>query len=273
MNFLHSFEPNPILISFGFIKIHWYGLFVVLGILACIGVAIKLAGYYKIKKDKVIDLAFYLIILGIIGARIYHVFLELPCYLQYPLDIFKVWQGGLAIHGGIIAGVIFLYFYARKYKINLWLYAAITVPGLALAQAIGRWGNYFNQELFGLPTSLPWGIPINLMNRPLEYISAEYFHPTFIYESIGNLIIFAILIALHIYIIKKKIFKTYSYKLIAMSYLILYSILRLSTEFIRIDRTPELLGLRLPQVVSIIIIIVSIIILLLPKLKKRDTLN
>lgn len=271
--FLHTFDPQPILISFGFIQIHWYGLFIVFGALSAIGTTIKLALYYDIKKEKIIDLAFYLIILGIIGARIYHVFLEFPYYISYPLDIFKVWQGGLAIHGGIIAGVIFLYFYARRQKINLWLYASIAVPGLALAQAIGRWGNYFNQELFGRPTNLPWGIPINVINRPLEYISAEYFHPTFLYESIGNLIIFAILIALHIYTIKKKKIKIYFYKLQVASYLILYSILRFSTEFIRIDPTPEILGLRFPQIASLILIIVSINILLLPKLKKRDNLN
>ncbi|MDP3043123.1 MAG: prolipoprotein diacylglyceryl transferase [bacterium] len=287
MSFLHAFHPNPILISFGPINIYWYGLLVVFGILAAIFTALKLAGYYNIKKEVIIDLAFYLVIFGIIGARLYDVLLELPYYLNHPLDIFKIWQGGLAIHGAIIAGIITIWLFAKKRELNPWLAASIIVPGMALAQAIGRWGNYFNQELFGKPTGLPWGIPIDLMNRPIEYISYEFFHPTFLYESIGNFVIFFILIAIHNRIIKKKNINPAEQNMFyvspaahraagqacfmfhVLSYTILYSILRFSTEFIRIDKTPVIFNLRFPQIASLVIIFLSVALLLLPKIKSR----
>lgn len=273
ISFLHNFQPNAIMYSFGPIDIHWYGFLIFIGSLLAILTTIKLAKYYGIEKDAILDLAFWLILGGIVGARIYHIFLELPYYLENPLNIFKVWQGGLAIHGAIIAGIIIIYFFSKKEKINFWLITSLIVPGLALAQAIGRWGNYFNQELFGLPTNLLWGIPIELFNRPLEYLSYEYFHPTFLYESIGNFLIFLILIGIHVWIIRTEkrtqnnsidchALRVMRYALCAMCYAFLYSTLRFSTEFIRIDKTPEILGLRWPQIVSLLIIAVSLIVVL-----------
>ena len=252
INFLHTFNPNPILISIGFITIYYYGLFIVLGILSGTFIAIKLSKYYNIKKQDIIDSAFWAIISGIIGARIYHIFLELPYYLEHPLNIFKIWQGGIAIHGGIIGGLIALFIFTKKKKINFLNLIGIYAPALAFAQTIGRWGNYFNQELFGKPTNLPWGIPILPENKIAEYYNFQYFHPTFLYESIGNLIIFIILISIHYLIIKKKIKNNH---LPIFIYLIAYSVLRFLTEYIRIDKTPKLLGMRLPQIVSIIIVV------------------
>lgn len=272
INFLHTFNPNPVLIQFGFIKIHWYGLFIVLGILAALFVALKLADYYNIKKDDIIDASFWIILGGLVGGRLYHIFLELPYYLQYPSETFKIWQGGLAIHGGIIAGLLITIFITKRKKINLLPFLAIIAPGLAFAQSIGRWGNYFNQELFGLPTSLPWGIPINLANRVPEYYFDTYFHPTFLYESIGSFVIFLILIGIH-YSIRKNKIKILSNEICIATYLILYSILRFSLEFIKIDKTPELLGLRFPQIVSIIIVLATIAWLVLQKSKKHATIE
>ncbi|MFH1822860.1 MAG: prolipoprotein diacylglyceryl transferase, partial [Patescibacteria group bacterium] len=154
-NFLHTFQPERILLNLGPFHIYWYGFFVVSGLLLGILVSLKLASYYKIEKNKIIDLIFWVILGGIIGARIYHIFLELPYYLNNPLDMIKIWQGGLAIHGAIIAGVLIIWYFSKKHNLNFWLISAILAPSLALAQAIGRWGNYFNQELFGLPTNLP----------------------------------------------------------------------------------------------------------------------
>ncbi len=262
INFLHTFQPQPVLISFGSIQIFWYGLFIVSGILAAILIALKLAGYYNFKKNVIFDLFFWLIIGGIIGARIYHIFLELPFYIKNPLDIFKIWQGGLAIHGAIIVGLIIVYIFAKKEKVNFFFLAAILLPGLALGQAIGRWGNYFNQELFGRPTDFSWGIPINTINRPIEYISSKFFHPTFLYESFGNLIIFLILFLIHICIIKKNKFTNFFNFLIFAFYLISYSVLRFFMEFIRIDKTPLVLGLRWPQVISLAIIVLCVILII-----------
>jgi len=184
INFLHTFSPSPTLISFGPTHLYWYGFFIVLGVLSALTVAIYLARFHGIKTDTIIDLAVWLVIGGILGARIYAVFLEWPYFSAHPLDILKIWQGGLAIHGAVIGGLIALWLFTKKYKHNFWQLAAIFATGLPLAQAIGRWGNYFNQELFGRPTTLTWGIPIDVASRPVEYISSTYFHPTFLYELI-----------------------------------------------------------------------------------------
>ncbi|MCK5061263.1 prolipoprotein diacylglyceryl transferase [Candidatus Parcubacteria bacterium] len=258
LNFLHSFTPNPILIQIGPLTIYWYGLFIVSGILVATLVSFKLSSKYNIKKNTIIDLAFWLIIAGLIGARLYHVMLELPFYLDNPLDIFKVWEGGLAIHGGIIAGLIMIWRFSQKQSINFWLLTAIIAPGMALAQAIGRWGNYFNQEIYGTPTNLPWGIPIEFANRVPEFYNSEYFHPAFLYESLGSLIIFFTLILLHKILLKHKLPAACCLlpaKIIIAVYLILYSLLRFSLEFIRTDITPVFFGLRFPQIISLVIII------------------
>lgn len=257
-NFIHTFHPSPILATIGPINIHWYGFFIMLGVLAALTVAIYLAKLHGLKSETIIDLAVWLIIGGIIGARLYDIFLEWPYFLTHPQDIIKIWQGGLAIHGAIIGGLIALWLYAKKYRQNFWQLAAITITALPLAQAIGRWGNYFNQELFGYPTNLPWGLPIGLARRPFEYLIYSYFHPAFLYESIGDLIIFLILIYFQIWLIKKQKFSAASYVLCVASYALLYSILRFSTEFIRIDTTPTLLELRFPQIISLLIIFLSL---------------
>lgn len=276
LNFLHTNLPKSILLNLGFIKIYWYGFLIAIGAIIAITITIKLAKYYNIKKKTIINLSFYLIIFGIIGARIYHILLELPYYIKYPINSIKIWEGGLAIHGGIIAGIITIYFFTKKIKIDqltqwqkIFLFTSIIVPGLALAQAIGRWGNYFNQELFGTPTNLSWGIPINIFNRPLNYLSATHFHPTFLYESLGNLSIFLILIAFHAFAIKRKKINTKYCLIITICYIALYSILRFFLEFIRIDHTLEILGLRTPQIISLFIILIIIITLIINIILKK----
>lgn len=254
-NFLHYFEPSPVLFSLGPINIYWYGFFVVLGLFLGIIITLKLAKLHKIDEEKIIDMAFWLIIFSLIGARIYHVFLELPYYLSRPSQIIMIWNGGIAIHGAIIAGLLTIYYFSKKIDIPFLKITSIIAPGLALGQAIGRWGNYFNQELFGSPTNLPWGIPISSNHIPAEYISSIYFHPTFLYESLGNIIIFLILLFLNRIILKGKKIKL---EIITFVYLILYSTLRFCTEFIRIDKTPEFLSLRFPQIISLMIILISI---------------
>lgn len=276
-NFLHTHTPEPILIALGPINIYWYGFFIIVGVLLASLISIKLAEKYNIKKEFIVDLIFWLIIGGIVGARIYHVILELPFYLSNPLSIIKLWEGGLAIHGAIFAGIITVWYLVRKQELSSWQIAAITLPGLALAQAIGRWGNYFNQELFGRPTTLPWSIPIEPAQRIAGFLNSEFFHPTFLYESIGSIFIFILLILIHSKVIKKTDpgLKNFGFQLIVFSYLILYSILRFLTEFIRIDPTPTLGIFRLPQIVSLIIIVVSGVFLLklFPKIKNLSHLD
>lgn len=287
ISFLHNYHPDPIIFQFGPIALRWYGLFVVLGISAAIMVSLRLAKKYQLAFEAVFDLAFYLIIGGLIGARIYDVLLQLPYYLDHPWHILQIWRGGLAIHGAIIAGLLIIYFFGRSKKINFFKLTALVVPGLALGQSIGRWGNYFNQELFGLPTHLPWGIPISPVYRPLEHISAQYFHPTFLYESLACLILFFLLLYLNsIWLKEKKVshqeIVTESIKkeikLIARRankespsvytwltavYVISYSLIRFFLEFIRLDATPLFLGWRWPQIFSLILIIITVFLLII----------
>lgn len=235
-------------------------------ILAGLLFIVYLAKRYKIEINIIIDLAFWIILFGIIGARLYELIIDFNYYQQDPLAIIKVWQGGLAIHGAIIAGLITLYFFSKKIAKQLkekhsktfWKLTAIITPGLALGQFIGRWGNYFNQELFGLPSKAPWAIPIDIINRPIAYISNQYFHPTFLYESLGNLLIFIILFSIHTYILNKKKLSTAVFIRISALYLFLYSALRYALEFLRLDPTLVLGSMRWPQIISIVIILVSI---------------
>lgn len=257
-SWLHNFIPDPVLVNIWPANIYWYGLFVVSGIIAALYTTLYLAKKFLINKEIIWDLSFYLIVFGLIGARIYEVFLEFPYYLNHPAQIIKVWEGGLAIHGAIIAGIFTIYYFSKKHQTNFWKLIAIIVPGLALGQAIGRYGNWFNQELFGLPTNLPWGIPITLENRPLEFINQTFFHPTFFYESLGSLIIFAILLIIISRYSKLEIKVAMQ---ISALYLFLYSILRFILEFIKIDKTPIFLGWRWPQVISLLIIFSALIIL------------
>jgi phosphatidylglycerol:prolipoprotein diacylglycerol transferase len=256
-SWLHNFIPQPILVSIGPISIHWYGLFIVLSILTALYTTLQIAKKFRIEKELVWDLSFYLIIFGIIGARVYEIFLEFHYYLGHSEQILKIWEGGLAIHGAIIAGLLTLYFFSKKYQTDFWKISALFTPGLALGQAIGRYGNWFNQELFGLPTHLPWGIPINLENRPLEFINYSFFHPTFFYESLGSIFIFFILlVAIFCY---NKLEARASMKIVSF-YLFLYSTLRFLLEFIKVDQTPTLISLRWPQFISLIIMIIALII-------------
>ncbi len=258
-NWLHSYQPSSIIIEFYGLTFYWYGLIIAISILAGLSVAIYLSKYFNLKKDDVYDLSLYLVLFSLIGARIYEVFLEWPYYQNNLLSIFKLWEGGLAIHGAIVAGFLTIYLFAKKRKINFWNLITISAPALALGQAIGRWGNWLNQELFGLPSNLSWSIPISLENRPYQYLEFEYFHPTFLYESSGNLLIFLLLLFI-ILKFKSLVDNKKLAQIILASYLSLYSILRFFLEFIKVDKTPELLNLRWPQIFSLILIALSIYI-------------
>lgn len=249
INFLHTFNPNAIAFSLGWVIIHWYGLFVVTGILAGLLAAVVLGKKYNITANQVFDLAFYLILAGIVGARVYSILLDWPYYSQNPAQIIAVWNGGLAIHGAILGGLAALIFYVKKHRQNFWQWADLAALALPLGQTFGRWGNYFNQEIFGTPTALPWGIPIEAVNRPAQYSQFQYFHPTFLYESILNLSNFLILV----YIFKKTKVKP---EIVFLIYLINYSLIRIAMEFLRTDSAPYILGIRWPVIFSLVVIVV-----------------
>lgn len=259
--FLHTFRPNPIIFSIGPVNLYWYGFFISLGIALGLIIALKLAKRRQIASDLIWGLLFWLLSAGFVGARLYHILIDWQYYLARPFEIFKFWRGGLALHGAIFGSLLALIIFAKKYRLSFWQLADILAPAVALGQTIGRWGNYFNQELYGLPTNLPWGIPIEPANRPLDYLNFSYFHPTFLYESILNLIIFLILFGLHFLKIKQN--KKIPRGNIFLIYLILYSAVRFFLEFIRLDESYVVFNLRLAQIVSLLIIFISFLLLLL----------
>lgn len=243
MNFWQSFIPSPILFDFGFLTIRWYGFFFAASFVAGYFVGLKLwqksGGQIK-DFDK---LFFWTLVWGIVGARVLDVFIfEWEYFRNNLVDLFKIWEGGMSIHGGLIAGAIILWYFSKKFSVKYLILLDILAPAVAIGQAIGRWGNYFNQELFGKPTDLPWGIYIESARRPVEYVQAELFQPVFLYESLALVIIFFVLWWLY----KKN--KPAGY--VVGSYLLLASVLRFSLEFIRVDQQLLIYGVRSGLVIA-----------------------
>ncbi len=246
-----SFEPSAIAFSFGAFSVYWYGLTMAFSMYLGYALVMHLNQQVKIDKKLLGDVIFYTIIFGLIGARLYDVLLNLPFYIERPDQIIAVWNGGLAIHGGIIGGFLTVMWFVKKHSLDFWKFADLASLAAILGQAIGRWGNFFNQELFGKPTDLPWKIFVSPENRPEIYTNVAYFHPTFLYESLLNFVLFFIL-----YFLYKT--RKVSDGSIFLFYLIGYSIIRFSLEFIRIDPTPQFGAVRLPQMASIILIILAV---------------
>jgi len=274
VNFLHTYSPQPILLKLGPITIYWYGFLIVSGAILGLLVILKLIKYYNIKSDTIFDLSFWLAIFCLLGGRVYYILYAHEYFFAKNnfLNIFKIWQGGLAIHGVIIGGLLTLLVYSYKKRLSFWLLADIFAVLLSCAQIVGRWGNYFNQEIFGKPTDLPWGIPINVVNRPVNYLNFEYFHPTFLYESLLSILIFGILIFLHWRRIKKmqnSKLKIKNYGNVFLIYLILYSLVRFFMEFLRVDFSPLIFSIRWAQVFSIFIIVLSLAALFIRNKKQK----
>lgn len=234
---LHSYEPSPVLFGLGFFSVHWYGLLMAIGIV-CGYLITRLIWLRRGKPLKELDeLLFWLVLFGLIGARAFDVFFYEWWYFKNHLwEIFFVWQGGLAWHGGLLGGAIVLWWWSRQKGYSwLWLFD-VFAPGLAVGQAVGRWGNYFNQELFGLPTNLPWGIPIAAVSRPANFVSYDYFHPAFLYESLA-----LCLVGYALWYVSKKAWP--EGKLFAL-YLIGTSLIRFLLEFIRTDEQNTFLNFK-----------------------------
>jgi len=189
-------SPGPIIWQFGPFVLRWYGLLIGISVLLGLNLSQFLAKKRQIDPNLIADLALALVIFALLGGRLYYVLFQWSYYQQNPWEIFALWHGGLAIHGAILAGLATTWFYARRQKVSLWALTDVLVPSLALGQMIGRWGNFFNSEAFGVPTDLPWKLYIPLENRPLELRQFEYFHPTFLYESLWNLLVLVLLLNL-----------------------------------------------------------------------------
>lgn len=241
----------PYFLLFGF-PVYYYGITLAVGILVGILFAHRVAVRDFLLFEVVPDVAVKLIIGGIVGARLYYCLLNYSRYFSNPLEIFAVREGGLSIHGALIGGAIVLFFEARKYKISCLRLFDIFALGLPIAQAIGRFGNFFNSEAFGIPTNLPWKMYIAPQHRPEQFLTYEYFHPAFLYESICNVLIFLVLYKFVLPRYKERI------GVISASYLILYSLVRLLIEGLRTDCVKYVCGIPFPQLVSIVLIFLGV---------------
>lgn len=232
---------------FGF-SIRWYGLLIAFGMLCGTLVALRECKKSGFDEEYIIDIVLYCIPAAVIGARLYYVLFEIKYYINAPVEIFAIRNGGLAIHGGIIASVIAAYIYTRAKKISFLKVADICAPGIILGQAIGRWGNFFNQEAFGGAVSSEFisHFPVFIQNG--MFIEGVYHHPTFLYESLWD---FGVFIVLMILTRRKR-----QNGFIFFVYMILYSAGRFFIEGLRTDSL-MLSSLRIAQVVSIILIIIG----------------
>jgi prolipoprotein diacylglyceryl transferase len=260
MNVLFSI-PSPTISNFdiGPVRIHFYALFILVGIVAAI-----LLGESRLKKrgapaGAILDVALWAVPFGILGGRLFHVFTHPSDYFGAGKDllkIFAVWEGGLAIYGALILGSAAAYIGCKQAGVKFLSFADAIAPGVLLAQAIGRWGNYFNNELYGKPTDLPWGLEVNPGNSafPKGLPDGTLFHPTFLYEFLWNISGVFILL-----ILDKRLNLRWG-RLFAL-YLAYYSIGRFWIEDLRVDPSEVLLGLRANQWSSILGVVVAVSIL------------
>ena len=269
INYAFLKSPGSELLNVGPIYIRWYGFLISLALFFGLFLSKKLAKSRGINPEYIDKLLPSLVFSSIIGARIYYVIFEYRLFsgnnfftsiyfLNFKIKLpsfLAIWEGGIAIHGALIGGFISLLIFCKSNKLHFKTILDLIIPSLILGQSIGRWGNFFNNEAFGLPTNSPWKLFIPIQNRPMEFANYEFFHPTFLYESLWNLIIFFILI----YIFKRQT-KINSVKpgLISCIYLITYSFGRFWIEGLRTD--PLCLGgyppfceggLRIAQFISI----------------------
>lgn len=235
-------SPSISFIELGPFKIHFYALCILTGIILAIFIADRRLVRWGNESGIALDIALWTVPIGVVGARVFHVLTHSGDYF-YPgadlMAVFRIWEGGIAIYGGLIGGAIGAWIGAKKAGVKFWDFADAVAPGILLAQAAGRWGNYFNQELFGQPTTLPWGLQIDSSNPafPSGLPAETLFHPTFLYESSWSILGFVVLLALD---------KRFDLRSGAMfgSYLIYYSVGRVVTENLRIDPSDIIFGLR-----------------------------
>lgn len=238
---IDGFQLGPLYVRF-------YGLILMSGALAGGWLAARQARRRGYDPEIVWDLLIYLVIGGVIGARLWHVFTPSPSALVYDpaldkmvnpyfvggiiriLDVLSIWKGGLGIPGAVIGGAVALYFYTRRHKMDFLEWADIAAPSLALGQAIGRFGNFFNQELYGAPTNLPWKLYIDPQHRLPGFASVEHYHPLFAYEALLN---FANLLLL---LWVTRVYEGRTQKGdILLIYLVFYPLVRFSLDFLRLD--------------------------------------
>jgi phosphatidylglycerol:prolipoprotein diacylglycerol transferase len=251
-------SPGPLLFQLGPFSLRWYGLLIAVAVLLGLMLATRLGRQRGLDPAMIADLLPILVLAAVIGARLYYVLFEWRQYQLNWLDALAIWRGGIAIHGALLGGSLAVILYCRWRKLAFWNLLDVLVPSVALGQAIGRWGNFFNSEAFGLPTNLPWKLSIPFANRPVQFLDQTTFHPTFLYESLWNLGVVILLLVLFQRGLKGQL------KLpagaLSCVYLLAYSSGRLWIEGLRIDPlclagAPPFCdgGLRMAQLVSLVL--------------------
>ena len=255
-------EPiNPIAIEIGSFSVHWYGVIIGTGLLLGLLLALRESEKRGIKKEKFLDMILYAVPISIICARIYYVIFQWDYYSQNPGDIIKIWNGGIAIHGALIGAVLTAIVFCSINKLSFWKIADIAAPSILLGQAIGRWGNFINQEAFGDEVSRQFlenlYIPEWIINQ--MYIDGSYYHPTFLYESLWNFAgVILLLLLRKVNLRRGELF---------LSYVIWYSIGRFFIEGLRTDSLMLTESLRMAQVISIVLVVGAIILLIVRRVK------
>ncbi len=255
-------SPGAIAFQIGPLTLRWYGILMATAMGLGLWLAHRDARRRGIDPENLLKAAELALLGGLVGARLYYVAFNLDYYTQFPGKILAVWEGGLAIHGGVLGGILVGGAYAWRRRLPLLTYLDIAAPSLALGQAIGRWGNFFNEEAFGTPTDLPWKLFISPPHRPLEYAQFEYFHPTFLYESLWDAIVFALLV----WIFRDRLARAPG--ALFLTYLGLYSLGRFFTEGLRTDALMLGSSIRVAQLVSILGVVLAVVVV--PLLLKRS---
>ncbi|WP_221644853.1 prolipoprotein diacylglyceryl transferase [Listeria grandensis] len=253
---------DPVAIQLGGISIRWYGVIIATAVVVALLIALQEAKKRNVDRELLVDLLIWAIPIAIISARIYYVLFEWGYYKDHLNEIIKIWHGGIAIHGALIGSVLTAVIFARIKKVSFWQLADIVAPSLIIAQAIGRWGNFMNQEAHGGPTTRAFLESLHLPDFIINqmYIDGIYYQPTFLYESIWNVIGFIILLILRrTRILRGELF---------LSYVIWYSIGRYFIEGLRTDSLMLTDTLRMAQFISIVLVAASVALIAYFRVKK-----
>ncbi|MGC3789733.1 prolipoprotein diacylglyceryl transferase [Priestia aryabhattai] len=248
---------DRVFLEIGPLTVYWYGVIIGAGVLLGLYIATRESVRRGLSKDTFVDLILFAVPIAIICARIYYVSFEWGYYSKHLNEIPQIWQGGIAIHGGLIGGVLTAIVYSKVKKISFWKLADIAAPSLILGQAIGRWGNFMNQEAHGGPVTRAFLEGLHFPNFIINqmYINGTYYHPTFLYESLWDFAGFILLMVLRRTSLRKgEIF---------LSYLIWYSVGRFFVEGLRTDSLMLTHTLRIAQVVSLALIVIAIILIII----------
>jgi len=245
-------SPGAIAFQLGPLVIRWYGILMATSIVVGLWICHRQARREGLPADDIISVGQWAILAGLVGARMYEVVFNWDYYGQYPKKILAVWEGGLAMHGGLIVGPLVGIWLAYLWSVPILRSLDVTAPSFAIGQAIGRWGNFFNEEAFGRPTDLPWKLYISPPHRPPGYTQFESFHPTFLYESLWDLAIFFVLVGW----LRPRLREQPG--ALFFAYIGLYSVGRFAIEAIRLDSF-WLGPFRVAQLASLLGVVVALV--------------